>query len=166
MARVLIGWPVLVLLFCGLLPTLQADEKKEPAKSKLSEEERVVLGLTNKAREKEKLPPLTLNPVLTEVARAHSKNMAKQKEMEHELDGKGPSQRVKAAGYEYSYVGENIGFTTGDTPQKIFSLWMESPHHKENILRKQFTEIGVGVARNSDGEIYYTQVFGTPRKRR
>jgi uncharacterized protein YkwD len=43
---------------------------------------------------------------------------------------------------------------------------MESPHHKENILREQFEEIGVGIGRNAQSEIYYTQVFATPKKRR
>ena len=37
--------------------------------------------------------------------------------------------------------------------------WMNSPGHKANILSKNFTEIGVGVAKNSDGTIYWTQQF-------
>ena len=42
---------------------------------------------------------------------------------------------------------------------------MGSQQHRENILKREFREIGIGVARNEDGEIYYTQVFGTPRPR-
>ena len=64
--------------------------------------------MTNKARAKEKLPPLKLNSVLTKVARAHSANMAKQEKMEHELDGKNPSQRIKEAGYAASCTARRM----------------------------------------------------------
>ena len=45
-------------------------------------------------------------------------------------------------------------------------LWMDSPEHKANILRDKFTEIGIGIARNAKGEVYYTQVFAAPKKKR
>ena len=86
--------------------------------------------------------------------------------MEHELDGKNPSQRIKEAGYAASWGGENIAESNGDTPESIVKLWMESPEHKANILRDKFTEIGVGIARNAKGEVYYTQVFAAPKKKR
>ena len=38
--------------------------------------------------------------------------------------------------------------------------WMNSKVHRENILDPAFTEIGIGVARNDKGEVYYTQDFG------
>jgi uncharacterized protein YkwD len=155
---------VLFALCFACLPGLRAaDQKDEP---KLGKEEQAVLDMTNQAREKEKLPPLKLNATLTEVARAHSQNMAKKGEMSHVLDGKKPNERVKAAGYDYAWVGENIAMTDGDTPEVIFKDWMDSPIHRENILKKEYEEIGVGVARNDKGEIYYTQVFGTPKKKR
>ncbi len=156
-----------VVLLCGYgLPLVLAEDKKEPPKLVLSEEEQAILDLTNKAREKEKLAPLKPHPVLFAVARAHSANMAKQREMKHDLDGKNPAQRVKAAGYDYSWVGENIAMTEGDTPAGIFKDWMESKIHRENILKDVYQEIGIGVAKNDKGEVYYTQVFAAPRKAR
>jgi uncharacterized protein YkwD len=157
--------PILIVAFVSLASLRGADPTDQPA-PKLTADEAKILELTNEAREKEKLEPLKLNPVLTEVARAHSANMAKKGEMNHVLDGKKPSDRVKAAGYDYAWVGENIAQTDGEPPAGVFKHWMESPHHKENILREQFTEIGIGIARNDKGEIYYTQVFGSPRKKR
>jgi uncharacterized protein YkwD len=147
-----------------LLPA-QAEEKKDSANVKLTEEEQTILDLTNKAREKENLPPLKLNPLLTKVARAHSANMAKQGKLSHELDGKTPSDRMKEAGYQASWGGENVANTDGDTAASIFQMWMESKAHKENILKDKYKEIGVGVAKNAKGEVYYTQEFGTPKKR-
>ena len=150
----------------GLVASSFADDKKDSQAPRLTDEEQKIFELTNKTREKEKLRPLKLNAVLVKVARGHSANMAKQEKMDHELDGKNPTQRVKDAGYTPAGVGENVGETNGDMPEKIFQMWMDSPPHKENILRDKFEEIGVGIARNANGEIYYTQVFATPKKKR
>src|SRR5262249_13649505 len=80
-----------------ILPLLAADDKK----FELTEVDKAIFELTNKEREKEKLSALTISPLLCEVARKHSANMAKQGEMKHELNGKNPADRIKAAGYEY-----------------------------------------------------------------
>jgi uncharacterized protein YkwD len=141
-------------------------DKKDVAKVTLTADEQTILDLTNKARAEEKLPLLKMNPTLTEVARAHSKNMAKQGKMDHELDGKKPSDRVNAAGYNWRWVGENIASGEGSpSADEIFKGWMNSPHHKENILRKEYKEIGIGIATNEKGETYFTQVFGTRKSR-
>ena len=158
---------LIALLAVWCIATIaMADDKNEKQVPQLIDEEQTVLDLTNKAREKEKLPPLKLNTVLVKVARAHSENMARQEKMAHELDGKGPSQRIKDAGYAASWGGENVGETNGDTAEAIFKMWMDSPPHRANILKDKYTEIGVGVARNAKGEMYYTQVFAAPKSRR
>jgi uncharacterized protein YkwD len=157
-------WVLLVLVACCL--SLPAQEKKAPAKLSLTKEEQAVLDLTNAARAKEKLPPLKPNALLFEAARAHSRNMAKQEKLAHDLDDKTPFDRVKATGYAYSHVGENIAAGQGLTAKGALKMWMGSQGHRENILRKEYEEIGIGVARTAKGDIYYTQVFGTPLKRR
>lgn len=145
-----------------------SGEKK--AEFKLSADEQTLLDLLNKARAKEKLPALKPNPVLFRVARAHSANMAKQKKMAHDLDGKGPPQRVDAAGYDYRFVAENVGMSESEgEPVPVADVheeWMKSKSHRHNILSPKYQEVGIGIARNKDGQVYYTQVFGTPRKRR
>jgi uncharacterized protein YkwD len=141
-----------------------ADDPKP--KFELSKAEQAILDATHKEREKEKLPPLKANPILFEVARAHSANMAKQGEMKHELDGKNPADRIKAAGYDYSYIAENIAVSDGESPEGIVKAWMDSKIHKENILNDKYTEIGIGIAKNDKGETYYTQEFGTPKKKK
>ena len=144
-----------------ILPLLAADDKK----FELSEVDKAIFELTNKEREKEKLSALTVSPLLCEVARKHSANMAKQGEMKHELNGKNPADRVKAAGYEYKFMAENIAASDGDKPEGIVKAWMDSEHHRENILNGKFTEIGLGSASN-DKETFYTQVFATPKRKR
>lgn len=153
-------WLLLIALLVG------ADEKKtEKPGFQLTADEQKILELTNKARAEKKLQPLIINPLLTKVARAHSANMAKKGEMNHILDGKSPADRVKMAGYDYSRVGENIAFGENATIPQIFTGWMESKGHRENILQEEYREIGIGIARKDKGEKYYTQVFGTPLKK-
>ncbi|HEX3315257.1 MAG TPA: CAP domain-containing protein [Gemmataceae bacterium] len=45
----------------------------------------------------------------------------------------------------------------------IFDGWMKSPGHRANILKPEFTEIGIGAVRSETGKQYCTQNFGRPR---
>jgi uncharacterized protein YkwD len=42
---------------------------------------------------------------------------------------------------------------------------MNSEGHKANILNPDYTEIGVGIGRTKDGQLYFTQVFARPQKK-
>jgi uncharacterized protein YkwD len=154
-----------VICSIGLCPTGTADTKGKST-FEISDDEQAILDLTNKARKKEKLPPLKASEALFKVARAHSANMAKQGKMEHVLDNKNPAQRVKAGGYRYSYVGENVAAGNGWSLEDVFQVWMDSETHKKNILAREFREIGIGIARDDGTKLYYTQVFASPRRAR
>jgi len=157
----------LVLAVCTT--GIVADDEKSDTKAKkleLSEDEQSLLDLTNAARKKENLSPLKANKLLFEVARAHSANMAKQGKMEHVLDGKNPAQRAEAGGYRLSSLGENIAAGFNWSLETVMKTWMQSPPHRANILQGKYTEIGIGIVRGDNKQVYYTQVFGTPRRRR
>jgi uncharacterized protein YkwD len=76
-------------------------------------------------------------------------------------------ERVRAEGYQYSLVGENIS-AGNSTPEAAMQSWMNSSGHRANILNSGFRELGVGyyVLENDQGSVnykhYWTQVFGTP----
>lgn len=55
-------------------------------------------------------------------------------------------------------AGENIAYGARSAEQ-FMSLWMNSPGHRDNILRPQFTHLGVGLAVSSSGVLYATQDF-------
>ncbi len=146
---------IISLLFCSLIPTsIRAFE--------ISEFEKSVIDLTNAERKKEGLGELKPAEKLFSAARSHAVNMAKKDELAHVLDGKNVEDRAQALGYKYFLVGENVAYNQADA-ESLLKAWMESPPHRENILKKQFTEIGVGVAKNEKGEPYYAQVFGRPQ---
>lgn len=138
----------------------KADDKK-PA-FKLSADEQAALDQTNAERKKAQLPALKVNELLTIAAREHSVNMAKQKKMDHVLDDKKPHERIEAIGYKFMAMAENVAMGQ-HTPAEAVRSWMNSTAgHKENILNKEYTEIGIGIATDSDGQRYWTQVFAKP----
>jgi uncharacterized protein YkwD len=158
---------LVVLLVWSAAILLRAESPKTPPPVELSSDEKELLELTNAERAKKKLPPLSAHPLLMKVARAHSANMAKKKDLNHILDGKNPGQRTLQGGYDYGLVGENVGFASdGGTLKDVMTGFMESAHHRENILGEKFVHIGIGIVTNSDGETYYTQLFARPRKKR
>lgn len=145
-------------LVCFILPAARAGEIDSSSVSKQ------IIEFTNRERKRKDLPPLTPSSSLFKVAQAHSKNMAKQEKMEHNLDGKTPLQRVRAAGYAYARIHENIAAGDPQVPlADLMKAWMNSKGHRDNILNDQCTQIGVGVARGKNGQVYYTQLFGRPK---
>ena len=42
--------------------------------------------------------------------------------------------------------------------------WMDSSGHRANILREDYTEIGIGVAISGQGKIMAIQIFYRPVK--
>jgi uncharacterized protein YkwD len=150
---------VLLLGLLVITSTIRAGEVV------LTATEKKILELTNEERKKKELPPLKTNALLFKVAQAHSENMARQGKMEHKLDGMTPLQRLRAAGYPYNKAFENIGSGDADVPlEDLMKAWMDSKGHRENILNDVCTEIGLGVARDKNGQVYYTQLFGHPKK--
>jgi uncharacterized protein YkwD len=131
---------------------------------KFKEDVAKILDLTNAARAKEKQPPLKLNKLLCDVARAHSDNMARKGQLEHTLDGKKSNDRVLASGYPAQSVAENIGMSENGDTEQIFKDWIESPPHHASLVSDKYTEIGIGLGRNDKGEVYYTQLFARPKR--
>lgn len=110
------------------------------------------LCLINRERTERGLPALTSNGLLAAAAAAHSRDMVARGYFEHEApDGRTPQDRIRATGWgrgASSSTGENIAWGTGAeaAPAAIVRQWMESPPHREDILRPAFREIGVGIA--------------------
>ncbi len=118
-----------------------------------------VVELVNAERAKAGLKPLKLNTELSKVATLKSQDMAKNNYFDHNSPTYGsPFDMMKKFGISYRTAGENIAM--GQTsPEQVMNGWMNSPGHRANILKSSFTEIGVGVAKNSSGRLYWTQQF-------
>ncbi len=154
---------LLLALACAPFLAEAADEPKSGTDLTLTPEEKRFLDLTNAERAKNKVAPLKLNLTLSKVARAHSANMARQDKLTHVLDGMNQFARIKASGYRYRYAGENVARGNIDAAEMIEAL-MKSEGHRKNILKKEYTEIGIGLARGLRDLTYYTQVFASPKE--
>ena len=119
-----------------------------------------VLKFTNDYRVQNGLPSLTLNNGLSEAAKAHTEDMAVNGFLEHDSsDGTPFGERLKKlVTYEYGTAGENIayGYTSA---QSVVAAWMDSEGHRENILNKNFTQIGISCVAADDGTLYWVQDF-------
>ena len=121
--------------------------------------EKQVVTLVNQERAKQGLAPLTDNSKLSNVARTKSEDMVAKNYFSHTSPTYGsPFDMMKQFGITYSAAGENIAMGQ-PTAASVMDGWMNSPGHRANILNSNFTDIGVGVAKNADGTIYWTQEF-------
>jgi uncharacterized protein YkwD len=128
-----------------------------------------VLCLVNQHRAEHRLAALVEHPALQAAAQAHAEDMGCRDFYSHENpDGIGPHQRITSAGYRGRATGENIHWGVGinATPAQIVDGWMDSPGHRANILRREFTYVGTGVAYDApelltDGPVgVYVHNFG------
>ncbi|GAA2319192.1 CAP domain-containing protein [Streptomyces violaceusniger] len=119
-----------------------------------------VIALTNAERAAARLAPLAPDPRLTAAAQAHSDDMVARDFYSHTgPEGHQPWDRARAAGATHRGIGENIACGQR-SPEEVMRGWMNSPGHRANILKPDFTHIGVGHATGSRAGTYWTQVFG------
>ncbi len=118
-----------------------------------------VVRLVNVEREKGGLKSLSVSAALTKTATLKSQDMVKNHYFSHTSPTYGsPFQMMQQFGISYRYAGENIAY--GQTsPSQVMNGWMNSPGHRANIMSASYTQIGVGVARNSSGQYFWTQHF-------
>ena len=115
-----------------------------------------ILKHTNQSRRANGLSPLALNENLNNIARKHSADMALgQRSFGH--DGFEQRQVQVARIMNYRSIAENVA-SGATSAQQVVSMWMNSPGHRRNILGN-FRYIGIGIARDHRGQIYYTQLF-------
>lgn len=142
----------------------------------------------NRIRKEHERSKLEQDDFLAEVARAHSKDMAKHSFFDHiNTAGELPTARGQKMGYICRIVendkiregiAENIYKTTlyetftqrghqksydwrtkQEIAQTTVKEWMNSPGHAGNILNKDYAKSGVGIAKTKNNEILITHNF-------
>ena len=116
-----------------------------------SGEESCFTSKINAARSAAGRAPLATRSDLVTIARRHSARMAASGTIFHN------SNLANEAPSDWQSLGENVGM--GPTCDDIHTAFMNSTHHRENILDPSFNYVGVGVVIASDGTIYVTEVF-------
>lgn len=127
-----------------------------------------IVTLINSERLSHGLSVVSENALLDKAAQLKANDMVNNRYYAHvSPDGKTPLYWLNAVGYRYLNVGENLVVRVSNSNQAV-DAWMNSPDHRDNILRADFTETGVAIAQGEyEGkETYYVvQLFAKPYPR-
>ncbi len=103
----------------------------------------VLVTLTNNQRAANGLQPLSWNGSLSQSAALKAQDMCIKDYWAHDSpDGLTPWAFMDRAGYPYATAGENLAKNYA-TDEGVITGWMNSPGHRENILKTSFTDIGI-----------------------
>ncbi len=119
--------------------------------------EKEIFQLINEYREKNGLEPLQYSEAVADMAERHSRRMA---DKDIPFGHTGFQDRYNALKKELPDMtagAENVAYGADDAAEAV-ELWLHSAGHKKNI-RGNFTHTGISVVRDSDGHLYFTQLF-------
>jgi uncharacterized protein YkwD len=137
------------LVTIGLL-ILSFPVRAQSSQSEVVPAERALFDALNRERSAQGLPVLQWDEALASAAREHALRMAQRNTLSHQLPGEPAVQdRATRAGARFSLIAENIA--VAPTPATIHSAWMQSPHHRENILDPELNVVGIAVIKGGDG---------------
>lgn len=105
-----------------------------------------IIGLTNQARGDAGLSVLKHNSVLDLAAQKKVADMFKNDYFAHTSpQGIKPWHWFNEVDYNYTFAGENLAMNFIDAEGAV-AAWLDSPTHRDNILSKNYEDIGVAVA--------------------
>lgn len=141
-----------------LLVFTQVEAAGKASKDLKGMEDRLI-AMVNQERSRHGLKKLKTWHALSDCARGHSRNMAK----ESVAFGHGGFEERTAMIKKYGGMrafGENVAYCylMDDPLQVAVTQWMESPGHRRNIL-DDYAETGIGIACDEKGGYYMTQLF-------
>jgi uncharacterized protein YkwD len=117
-----------------------------------------MLEMVNAERRAAGLKPVKADPELTQVARAHSRDMFARGYFSHvSPEGKDLGDRLQRAKVGYLRAGENLALAP--TLFGAHNGLMHSPGHRANILRPQFGRVGIGILDGGRHGLMVTQAF-------
>ena len=141
------------------LPALACDAPRD-----LGSLRGALLVLTNAERATAGLPALQRDARLDEAAQTQACRMAERERLSHRGSWfAGLGRRLRRVDYPYAAAVENIGEGHRDAAE-IVRGWMESPEHRVNMLSRQITDAGFGVARAENGRLHWSMVGAAPRR--
>lgn len=119
-----------------------------------------VFKLTNQERIYAGLPALTYNNVLEDGAMIRAEEIIQS--FSHTRPDGSKFFTVFNNTYAFHLMGENLaaGFNSAAA---VVNGWMNSEGHRANILKDGYTQIGIGIAKDKDGRIYWVQIFADPK---
>lgn len=104
-----------------------------------------LLLLTNQERVASGFSQLVYNDLLAGAAAKKAEHMFQYDYWAHNApDGTTPWDFITDVGYVYSVAGENLAKNFSES-STVIDAWMNSPTHRENLLRQQYSEVGFAI---------------------
>jgi hypothetical protein len=161
-----ISFFVLAILFLSGFLALQKNEQPDKGTLLGDIQSGVIIAFTNKERSKVNAPTLSVSETLNQAATLKAQDMAQNEYFAHySPSGISPWHWFTKVGYEYQKAGENLAVNFKDS-KDVVTAWMNSPTHKENIIKEGYTEIGIGTAEGmhkGKKATYVVQLFASPK---
>ena len=119
--------------------------------------EQTLIDAANRDRKARGLQPLRWDRALAQDARLHAARMAKENTISHQFRGEPDfAARARKAGASFTALAENVA--EGPSVPGIHRQWMDSPHHRENLLDPELNAIGIGISQRG-GLIFAAEVM-------
>lgn len=119
--------------------------------------ERYLFQAVNEERQKAGVPLLHWDEALYRAADQHAQVMAEHRSISHQYAGEPDlAERGHMAAAHFSTIAENVAMAP--TAVRIHDAWMNSTHHRENILDPRLDAVAIRVLQ-SDGELYAVEDF-------
>ena len=119
--------------------------------------EQYLLAAANQERAARGLQPLHRDPALARAAAQHAAQMAVHGGISHQFPGE-PELTARGAGVgaAFTVIEENVA--EAPNAAAIHEMWMNSEHHRENLLNPSIDAAGISVVW-SGGEFYAVEDF-------
>jgi hypothetical protein len=132
------------------VPELALSEDGSMGNVRPAEEQ--LYTLANQTRAQSGAGPLQWDPALAAAALYHCRWMAEEGPIAHRYGGEPDlAGRAGQAGAHFSLIEENVAVSS--SADRIHSMWMQSPGHRENLLNPEVDRVGVAVV-ESRGMLY------------
>lgn len=146
-----------ILIACGNSSANSSNSNQTKELSYLNNESIQLLSLVNNYRQSKGLKKLIIHQEASFQAQEHTNYMA---QIYHGLTHNGFSMRIDSIrdreNIKISRSAENVAFNTSTS--NVHSSLLNSYGHRKNI-KGDYTHIGLGQKTDSNGRMYYTQIF-------
>ncbi|MBX3264706.1 MAG: CAP domain-containing protein, partial [Labilithrix sp.] len=146
-------------VFADVEPPLEDDTTPAPGEELDAGDDgaAALARMTAALRASEALAPLRRDGRLDALALAHAEQMKSARAVMHDLGDGDLATRFESAGLAAAVVGENVA--RARSVRLAHRALHASPSHRMNLLRADYTHLGVGVVTDDAGDVYACEVF-------
>lgn len=151
------------LLEARVFADVEPPSTEEPAPAPGEEsgrgdqDEGALARMVDTLRTSEDLRPLQRDPRLDALAKAHAVEMARVQNVGHDVGAGDTRARFEAKSLAAKTLGENVARAA--SLESAHRALHASPSHRLNLLRADYTHIGLGVVSGPDGRLYVCEIF-------